>query len=70
MRIISDILSITPKTIIAPSPRNGYDLRYELSSDKLLKLGWKEKIPIATRLKEIVNWTIAHPEWLKIDYNS
>ena len=70
VRIISDILSITPKTIIAPSPRNGYDLRYELSSDKLLKLGWKEKITIATRLKEIVNWTIAHPEWLKIDYNS
>jgi len=70
VKIISNILKISPKTIIAPSPRNGYDLRYELSSNKLLNLGWKVETPIGTKLAEIVNWTLAHPEWLKIDYNS
>jgi len=70
IEIISDILKIAPKTMISPSPRNGYDLRYELSSDKLFRLGWKEETQITNKLKEIVNWTLNNPEWLKIDYKS
>ena len=53
---------------IAESPRPGYDLRYELSVEKISTLGWKEKETIRKRIKEIVDWTIQHPEWLHIDH--
>ena len=69
VEIISKMLNIEPKINICPSPRPGYDLRYELSSNKLRDLGWVESKPIIQRLKEIVEWTVSHPEWLNIDYD-
>ena len=69
VEIISKMLNIEPKINICPSPRPGYDLRYELSSNKLRDLGWVESKPIIQRLKEIVDWTVSHPEWLNIDYD-
>ena len=66
---ISKMLNIEAKINICPSPRPGYDLRYELSSNKLRDLGWVESKPIIQRLKEIVEWTVSHPEWLNIDYD-
>jgi len=69
VEIISKILNIKAKINIYPSPRPGYDLRYELSSNKLRDLGWIESKPIIQRLKEIVEWTVSHPEWLNIDYD-
>jgi len=69
VEIISKILNIESKINIYPSPRPGYDLRYELSSNKLRDLGWVESKPISQRLKEIVEWTVSHPEWLNIDYD-
>jgi dTDP-glucose 4,6-dehydratase len=69
VKIISKILDIESKINIHPSPRPGYDLRYELSSNKLRDLGWVESKPIIQRLKEIVEWTVSHPEWLNIDYD-
>lgn len=69
VEIISKMLNIKPKINICPSPRPGYDLRYELSSNKLRDLGWVESKPIIQRLKEIVEWTVSHPEWLNIDYD-
>jgi dTDP-glucose 4,6-dehydratase len=69
VKIISKILNIESKINIYPSPRPGYDLRYELSSNKLRDLGWVESKPIIQRLKEIVEWTVSRPEWLNIDYD-
>jgi dTDP-glucose 4,6-dehydratase len=69
VKIISKILNMESKINIHPSPRPGYDLRYELSSNKLRDLGWVESKPIIQRLKEIVEWTISRPEWLNIDYD-
>jgi len=69
VKIISKILNIESKINIHPSPRPGYDLRYELSSNKLRDLGWVESKPIIQRLKEIVEWTVSRPEWLNIDYD-
>ena len=69
VKIISKILDIESKINIHPSPRPGYDLRYELSSNKLRDLGWVESKPIIQRLKEIVEWTVSRPEWLNIDYD-
>ena len=69
VKIISKILNIKSKINIHPSPRPGYDLRYELSSNKLRDLGWVESKPIIQRLKEIVEWTVSRPEWLNIDYD-
>jgi dTDP-glucose 4,6-dehydratase len=69
VKIVSEILNIESKININPSPRPGYDLRYELSSNKLRDLGWVESKPIIQRLKEIVEWTISRPEWLNIDYD-
>ena len=70
VKIISKILNMESKINIHPSPRPGYDLRYELSSNKLRDLGWVESKPIIQRLKEIVEWTVSRPEWLNIDYDS
>jgi dTDP-glucose 4,6-dehydratase len=69
VKIISKILNMESKININPSPRPGYDLRYELSSNKLRDLGWVESKPIIQRLKEIVEWTVSRPEWLNIDYD-
>jgi dTDP-glucose 4,6-dehydratase len=69
VKIISKILNMESKINIHPSPRPGYDLRYELSSNKLRDLGWVESKPIIQRLKEIVEWTVSRPEWLNIDYD-
>lgn len=69
VKIISEILNIESKINIYPSSRPGYDLRYELSSDKLRDLGWNESKPIVQRLEEIIEWTVNHPEWLSIDYD-
>lgn len=48
------------------SSRPGHDLRYSLSGDLLRSLGWEPKIELTERIKQVVDWTLAHPEWLKI----
>lgn len=47
------------------SSRPGHDLRYALDGSKLAALGWKAPLSLAESLKKTVEWTIAHPEWLK-----
>jgi dTDP-glucose 4,6-dehydratase len=47
------------------SSRPGHDLRYALDGDKLAALGWKAPLTLDESLKNTVEWTIAHPEWLK-----
>ena len=67
---IGEILNKNPKLKISPSPRQGYDLRYELSIEKITKLGWREVKPIMERLQEIALWTLENTEWLRNDHSA
>ena len=44
--------------------RPGHDLRYALDGAKLDLLGWRPPLDLAASMKNTVEWTIAHPEWL------
>ena len=44
--------------------RPGHDLRYALTGDKLLNLGWKPPVPLRESLARTIKWTCANPEWL------
>ena len=47
------------------SSRPGHDLRYALDGSKLAALGWKAPLSLDESLKNTVNWTVDHPEWLR-----
>jgi len=47
------------------SSRPGHDLRYALAGEKMGATGWTPPIPLWPSLAKTVNWTVAHPEWLK-----
>lgn len=49
------------------SSRPGHDLRYAMSGDLMASLGWKPRISLRERIKQMTDWTISHPEWLSID---
>ena len=66
--LVGAALEKLPQIVVSPSPRPGYDLRYELTTDLIKSLGWKESRDITDRISEIVQWTINNPEWLYIDY--
>lgn len=67
VKIISDILKIDPILQFAPSPRPGYDLEYNVSTDKIVRLGWTQLNSIPDALVKIINWTFNNPEWLEKD---
>lgn len=46
------------------SSRPGHDRRYSLSGLAMKELGWEPSTPIDTALRKVVEWTVAHPEWL------
>lgn len=66
---VGEFLNKEPKLMISPSPRPGYDLRYELSTERIRALGWSEKKPIKEQIGEIVRWTVNNNKWLFIDYD-
>ena len=70
VKSISKILKKDFKYTISPSPRSGYDLNYQLSSNKIDRIKRKENQSITDNLSAIVEWTIKNPEWLKIDHVS
>ena len=45
--------------------RPGHDLRYALDGTKLSDLGWEPSVPFDDSLRKVVQWTLAHPEWLE-----
>jgi dTDP-glucose 4,6-dehydratase len=65
---IGRFLDKEPKVTISPSPRPGYDLRYELATDKIRKLGWKESQDIYASIQQIVQWTVVQKAWLEHDH--
>jgi dTDP-glucose 4,6-dehydratase len=46
------------------SSRPGHDLRYALSGERLLKLGWYPTKSVKDRITEVVEWTLSHPFWV------
>ena len=44
--------------------RPGHDRHYQLDMTKLRELGWKSPIPFEESLKNVINWQMAHPEWI------
>lgn len=44
--------------------RPGHDRRYALDGSKLQKLGWKPPLTIEESLKNTLEWTMEHPQWL------
>jgi dTDP-glucose 4,6-dehydratase len=48
------------------SSRPGHDLRYALDGTKITDTGWKLPIPLQESIQRTVEWTLAHPEWLKL----
>lgn len=48
------------------SARPGHDLRYAMSGDYMRQLGWQPKVSIRERINQVVEWTLANEEWLRI----
>jgi dTDP-glucose 4,6-dehydratase len=49
------------------SSRPGHDLRYALDGTKLMELGWNPPAGFQKSLERTIAWTVAHPEWLKVN---
>jgi dTDP-glucose 4,6-dehydratase len=45
--------------------RPGYDLKYNLSGEKMKLLGWQSHINIKDRINQIVQWSLDHKQWLQ-----
>ena len=48
------------------SSRPGHDLRYALDGGKIANTGWKAPLSLEESLERTVQWTLEHPEWLKL----
>lgn len=46
------------------SSRPGHDLRYALDATKMDNMGWTRKATFLDSLKQVVEWSLAHPHWL------
>lgn len=68
VKLVGKYLSREQSLVWRPSPRNGYDLRYDLNSDKMREMGWKETAAIPDRISQVIQWTLLHPNWLTADY--
>lgn len=44
--------------------RPGHDRRYALDGAKLFSMGWVPPLDFTTSLRQTVEWSVAHPEWL------
>ena len=66
-QMVADILGkeLSYELVDFHSSRPGHDLRYALDGSKMAALGWQAPLSLDESLKNTVEWTIAHPEWLK-----
>ena len=67
--MIAELMELTSKDgfveyVNVEGTRPGHDLRYALTGDKLLNLGWKPPVPLRESLDRTIRWTVSHPEWL------
>jgi dTDP-glucose 4,6-dehydratase len=67
--IADEISKITGKLILYKfedfhSFRPGHDMHYGLDGTKMKEMGWTPPFDLDTSLRHVVEWTMAHPEWL------
>lgn len=68
VNIISSEMKKVANVQISPSPRMGYDLRYDLTSHNLDQINWAPAANARHRIAEVCKWTLANPEWLYHDH--
>ena len=51
------------------SSRPGHDLRYALDGTKMNKLGWRIPLSFEASLTKTIQWSIAHPQWLRSNFS-
>ena len=69
VNLIAELMGLHPSDshveyVNVEGSRPGHDLRYALTGDKLLNLGWKPPVPLRESLARTIKWTLANPEWL------
>lgn len=52
------------RAVDAKTSRPGHDLRYALDDSKIRSFGWTPPMNLEQAVKETVEWTMGHPEWL------
>lgn len=52
------------RAVDAKTSRPGHDLRYALDDSKIRSWGWTPPMGLADAVRETVEWTLQHPEWL------
>jgi dTDP-glucose 4,6-dehydratase len=62
-RRILELLGKSDDLIRHVADRPGHDRRYAIDSSKLMKLGWRPKVPFEAGLARTVAWYRDHPEW-------
>ena len=55
------------KLVDSHSARPGHDPHYGLDMTKLRSLGWKSPKTFEESLKNVIEWQVAHPEWINIE---
>ena len=70
VNIVSSEMGKVAETQISPSPRPGYDLRYDLTSHSVDLINWAASSNARIRIAEVCKWTLANPEWLSHDHTS
>ena len=63
---VADIIGkpLIPKFVDFYKVRPGHDRRYALDGSKMRDMGWKPVVSFDDSLKQTVEWTLKHPEWI------
>lgn len=66
VNFIADILGVEPrmKFMNFHQSRPGHDLRYALDGQKLAQEGWMAPVSFEDSLRQTVEWSVRHPEWI------
>ena len=67
-QLIADILGkeLKYEMLDFHSSRPGHDLRYAMDGQKMEDLGWRHPILFEDSLRDTIEWTLKHPNWLEI----
>jgi dTDP-D-glucose 4,6-dehydratase len=71
VNMIAEIMNVRPLiNLVKPNVvRPGYDKRYLLDGYNLAINGWRPSVDFRERLREVVEWTLTHKEFLeRFDY--
>lgn len=69
VQYIAEAQGKTPKYEMVDfhTSRPGHDLRYALDGGFMRSLGWEPQHSLKERIKEVTDWSLAHPEWIELE---